>query len=163
MSETTTVTVENSEASVDIEVSKANAKKIEQDMLQAAENRAVDPGESAAMVFHMYKPEVLKRLPLLSSKQMRRLLRKLIEYPLNENELKGFSKLENEFFLLSDAMLQSKFIMMQQTYMESAEELIKAQDAMFKGEISEEVEFGTVEELNNVVNESLNGGNTDGV
>jgi hypothetical protein len=154
MTETTTVTVENNETKVNIEVPKTDAKKIEQEMLQAAENRAIDPAESAAMVFHMYKPEVLKRLPLLSSKQMRRLLRKLIEYPLNEGELKGFSKLENEFFLLSDAMLQSKFIMMQQTYMESAEELVKAQDAMFKGEIKEEVEFGS---SNEEVNEQLKG------
>ena len=141
MTETVKATVEGSDASVEIEIPKVDAKKIEQDMLQAAENRAVDPAESAAMVFHMYKPEVMKRLPLLSSKQMRRLLRKLIEYPLNENELKSFSKIEGEFFLLADAMLQSKFIMMQQTYMESADELVKAQDEVFKN--NTETEFGT--------------------
>lgn len=141
-------TVSNSEASVELEIPKADAKKIENDMLQAAENRAVDPGESAAMVFHMYKPEVLKRLPVLSSKQMRRLLRKLIEYPLNENELKGFSKIENEFFLLADAMLQSKFIMMQQAYLESAEQLVKAQDEVFKDAITEEVTYDAKEEVN---------------
>lgn len=141
-------TVSNGEASVELEIPKADAKKIENDMLQAAENRAVDPGESAAMVFHMYKPEVLKRLPVLSSKQMRRLLRKLIEYPLNENELKGFSKIENEFFLLADAMLQSKFIMMQQAYLESAEQLVKAQDEVFKDAITEEVTYDAKEEVN---------------
>lgn len=134
----TTVTVSNEEASVEMEVPTVDAKKIEQDMLAAAKNRAVDPAESAAMVFHMYKPEMLKRLQLLSSKQMRRLLRKLVEYPLNEAEMKGFSKLENEYFLLADAMLQSKFIMMQQTYMEGAEELMKAQDEMVFGKEAEE-------------------------
>lgn len=131
--ETTTVTASDGEVSVEMEVPKYDAKKIEQEMLDAAQNRAVDPAESAAMVFHMYKPEMLRRLQMLSSKQMRRLLRKLVEYPLNEAELKGFSKLENEFFLLSDAMLQSKFIMMQQTYMESAEQLVKAQDELLFG------------------------------
>lgn len=134
----TTVTVSNEEVSVEMEVPKADAKKIEQEMLAAAQNRAVDPAESAAMVFHMYKPEMLKRLQMLSSKQMRRLLRKLVEYPLNEAEMKGFSRLENEYFLLADAMLQSKFIMMQQTYMESAEELVKAQEEMVFGKEAEE-------------------------
>lgn len=110
-----------------------DGKQIEQDMIKAAENRAVDPAESAAMVYHMYRPEVYKRLPLLSQKAMRRLLQRLIEHPLNDKELKASSKLEQEFFLLADAMLQSKFVMMQQTYMEGAEELVKAQDELVFG------------------------------
>jgi 3-polyprenyl-4-hydroxybenzoate decarboxylase len=119
-----------------------DAKKIEQEMINAAQNRAIDPAESAAMVFHMYKPEYLKRVAKLSSKQMRRLLVKLIEHPLNEKELKSFSELESQTFLLGDAMLQSKFIMMQQTYLEGAEELVKAQDNLFKNDIKEETTFG---------------------
>lgn len=134
MSETIAVTVSNEDASIEMEIPKYDAKQIEQEMLQAAQNRAIDPGESAAMVFHMYKPEYLKRIHRLSSKQMRRLLVKLVEYPLNEKELKGFSGIENETFLLGDAMLQSKFIMMQQTYMEGAEELVKAQNELLFGE-----------------------------
>ena len=141
--EPTKVTVSNEDTSVEIEIPKHDAKKIEAEMLKAAENRAVDPAESAAMVFHMYKPEVYKRLGQLSTKQMRRLLQKLIEYPLNTGEMKGFSKIENEFFLLADAMLQSKFIMMQQAYMEGAEELVKAQDSLFKNEVEEVVEYET--------------------
>lgn len=119
---------------------KFDGKQIEQDMIKAAENRAVDPAETAAMVFTMYKPEVSKRLSMLSSKQMRRLLKNLIEYPLNEKEMKTFSKLENEFFMLASAMLESKFIMMQQTYMESAEELVKAQDELIFGKETTEGE-----------------------
>lgn len=138
--ETTTVNVSNGEASVDIEMPKYDAKQIEQEMLNAAENRAVDPGETAAMIFTMYKPEVSKRLSMLSSKQMRRLLKNLIEYPLNEKEMKTFSKLENEFFMLSSAMLEAKFIMMQQTYLESAEQLVKAQDELIFGKETTEGE-----------------------
>jgi hypothetical protein len=133
MSETTTVNVTNGDASVDMEIPKYDAKKIEQEMLNAAENRAVDPAETAAMIFTMYKPEVSKRLSMLSSKQMRRLLKNLIEYPLNEKEMKTFSKLENEFFMLASSMLEAKFIMMQQTYMESAEQLVQAQDELIFG------------------------------
>ena len=107
---------------------KFNSKEIEAEMLKAAENRAVDPAESAAMIFTMYKPELLRRLQLLSSKQMRRLLRMLVEYPINEKELKTHSQQEQEFFVLADTMLQSKFIMMQQVYMENADELVKAQE-----------------------------------
>lgn len=139
MTETTTVTVEGNGVSTDIEVPTYDAKAIEQEMLQAAQNRAIDPAESAAMVFHMYKPEVLKRIPKLSSNALRRVLQLLVEYPLNDKKLAGTSQIEKEVFLLADAMLQSKFVMMQQTYMESAEELVKAQDELVFGKEAETV------------------------
>lgn len=115
-------------------------KEVEREMLEAAQNRAVDPAESAAMVYTMYRPEVMKRLPKLSQKAMRRVLQRLIEHPLNETELKASTNLEQEFFMLADSMLQSKFILMQQTYMESAEQLVNAQDSLiFEKNVNEEV------------------------
>lgn len=142
MTETTKVTVSNEEASVDIDLPKVDAKAIEQEMLQAAENRAVDPAESAAMVFHMYKPELYKRIPKLSQKAMRRVLQLLIEYPLNDKKLAGTSQLEKEVFLLADAMLQSKFIMMMDVYKDGAEQLIKAQEETIFGKEAENVNEG---------------------
>lgn len=142
MTETTTVTVSNDEASVEIDLPKVDAKAIEQEMLQAAENRAVDPAESAAMVFHMYKPELLKRIPKLSQKAMRRVLQLLIEYPLNDKKLAGTSNLEKEVFLLADAMLQSKFIMMMDVYKDGAEQLIKAQEETIFGKEAENENVG---------------------
>lgn len=135
--ETTTVTVGTEEAQVEIEVPKYDAKAIEQEMLAAAENRAVDPAESAAMVFHMYKPEVLKRIPKLSSKAMRRVFQLLIEYPLNDKKLAGTSQIEREVFMLADAMLQSKFIMMLDVYKDGAEQLVAAQDELLFGKEAE--------------------------
>lgn len=142
MTETTTLTVSNDEATVEIEVPKVDARAVEQEMLQAAQNRAVDPAESAAMVFHMYKPELLKRIPKLSQKAMRRVLQLLVEYPLNDKQLTGTSALEKEVFLLADAMLQSKFIMMMDVYKDGAEQLIKAQEETIFGKEAENENVG---------------------
>jgi hypothetical protein len=132
-----------------VEVPQYDAKAIEDEMLQAAQNRAVDPGESAAMVYHMYKPEVLKRIPKLSQKAMRRVLQLLIEHPLNDKALAATSTLEKEFFLLADSMLQAKFVLLMETYKDGAEQLVAAQDKLFEGQITESLEFETKEGENN--------------
>lgn len=139
MSETVQATTEINGNTIDIEIPKVDARQIEQDMLQAAQNRAVDPAESAAMVYHMYKPEVLKRLPKLSQKAMRRVLQLLIEHPLNDKALTATSQIEKEFFMLADSMLQAKFVLMMDTYKDGAEQLVAAQDEMVFGKEAEAV------------------------
>lgn len=139
MTETVQATTEIDGNTIEIEIPKVDARQIEQEMLHAAQNRAVDPAESAAMVFHMYKPELLKRLPKLSQKAMRRVLQLLIEYPLNDKKLAGTSQLEKEVFLLADSMLQSKFVMMMDVYKDGAEQLVAAQDETIFGKEAENV------------------------
>jgi replicative DNA helicase len=125
---------------------KFDAKAIEQEMLEAAQNRAVDPAESAAMVYHMYKPELLRRLPKLSTRALRRVFQLVIEHPLNDKALKATTQLEQEVFMLADSMLQSKFVLMMDTYKDGAEQLVNAQDEIFKGQVTETVEFESTEE-----------------
>lgn len=112
---------------------KFDPKQVENELLQIAQNRVEDPMETAAMVFSMYRPEFLKRIPLLSSKALRRVLQLLVEYPLNDKALTSTSLLEKEVVMLGSSMLESKFIMMQQTYLEGAEQLVKAQDELLFG------------------------------
>lgn len=119
------------------QVEKFDSKQVEQEMLKAAENRAVDPAESAAMVYSMYRPEFLKRIPKLSSKAMRRVLQLMIEMPLNEKQLSGTTQVEREVLMLGDAMLQSKFVMMLDTYKDGAEQLVAAQEEMIFGKEAE--------------------------
>lgn len=110
------------------EVEKFDAKKIEAEMLEIAQNRAQDPGETAAMVYHMYRPEFLKRLPKLSARARVRVLEMLVQYPLNAEKVKFHSELEKETYFFADSMIQAKFVLMMDTYKEAAEEMVKAQD-----------------------------------
>ena len=110
------------------EVEKFDAKAIEEEMIKIAENRAQDPGETAAMVYHMYRPEYIKRVTKLSSRAKSRLLAMLVQYPLNGNEIKFSSELEKEVYFFADSMIQAKFVLMLDQYKEGAEGLVKAQD-----------------------------------
>jgi lysine/ornithine N-monooxygenase len=105
-----------------------DAKAIEAEMIRIAENRANDPGETAAMVYHMYRPEFIKRVTKLSSRAKSRLIAMLVQYPLNGNDIKFSSELEKECYFFADSMIQAKFVLMLDTYKESAEGLVQAQD-----------------------------------
>ena len=50
--------------------------------------------------------------------------------------------IEKEVFLLADAMLQSKFIMMMDVYKDGAEQLIKAQEETIFGKEAENENVG---------------------
>ena len=110
------------------EVEKFDAKAIEEEMIKIAENRAQDPGETAAMVYHMYRPEYIKRVTKLSSRAKSRLLAMLVQYPLNGDNVKFSSELEKETYFFADSMIQAKFVLMMDSYKDAATELVQAQD-----------------------------------
>lgn len=122
------------------EEQKADGRKIENDMISAAQNRAEDPAETAAMVYTMYRPEFLKRVRKLSARARARVLEMLVQYPLTEKTMKFTSDLEREVFFLADSMIQSKFVLMMDTYKQSAEQLVQAQDEFIFGQENNNVE-----------------------
>ena len=140
---------------------KFDAKAIEEEMIKIAENRAQDPGETAAMVYHMYRPEFIKRAVKLSSRAKSRLIAMLVQYPLNGNDIKFSSELEKECYFFADSMIQAKFVLMMDTYKNSAEEMVQAQDEFIFGKpdkdgicdtnvfINDEGQLETKSELNN--------------
>jgi lysine/ornithine N-monooxygenase len=109
-------------------IEKFDAKAIEEEMIKIAENRAQDPGETAAMVYHMYRPEFVNRVTKLSSRAKSRLIAMLVQYPLNGNDIKFSSELEKECYFFASSMIEAKFVLMLDQYKEGAEELVKAQD-----------------------------------
>lgn len=127
-----------------VEIPKIDPKQVEKEMLELAQNRAVDPAESAAMVYHMYKPEFLKRIPLLSSKALRRVLQLIVEHPLNDKKLAGTTQVEKEVLMLGDSMLQAKFVLIMDAYKDGAEQLVAAQDELLFGKEAEEPEVKEV-------------------
>lgn len=112
------------------ETKQYDPKEVEQELLEAAKRRAEDPAETAAMVYTMYKPEFLRRLKGLSSRAKTRLIRLLIEHPLNEKDFAATTQIEREAFLLGNSMLEAKFVMIMDTYKEGAEHLIQAQEEL---------------------------------
>jgi hypothetical protein len=116
------------DSSVPEELPKFDAKKVEDEMLEIAKNRAQDPSETAAMVYHMYRPEFLKRLPKLSARARVRVLEMLVQYPLNAEKVKFHSELEKEVYFFADSMIQAKFVLLMDQYKEAAQELVQAQD-----------------------------------
>lgn len=107
---------------------KFDAKAIEQEMIDIAQNRADDPAETAAMVYTMYRPEFIKRATQLSSRAKSRLIAMLVQYPLNGDNIKFSSELEKEVYFFADSMIQAKFVLLMDSYKDAASELVKAQD-----------------------------------
>jgi lysine/ornithine N-monooxygenase len=111
-----------------VQEEKFDAKAIEQEMIDIAENRAQDPSETAAMVYHMYRPEFIKRVTTLSSRAKSRLIAMLVQYPLNGTDIKFSSELEKECYFFADSMIQAKFVLMMDSYKDAAQEMVNAQD-----------------------------------
>lgn len=90
------------------------------------------PEDLFAQYFHMYKPMFNNYLNALSQKQLRRLIRALIEYPLNETEFHHSKEEEKNALLIGEKLLHAKQMMIMHTlsehYKKQEEEEQKAKD-----------------------------------
>jgi hypothetical protein len=77
-----------------------------------------DPLDTHAQLFHLYTPRLRGMLNMMNKKALIRLLFSLIQFPLQEGELKTRSKLEKDAFQISDQMLTSKYLMVLGTYLQ---------------------------------------------
>lgn len=106
---------------------KVDPVQIEKELLAEAKKKSEDPAEQAAMVFTMYKANFESAMKNLRKKGAHeRLLKALVMSPLEKIEL--ITEAEKEAFFFGDSMIQAKFVMMMDTYRNSAQELIDAQD-----------------------------------
>jgi hypothetical protein len=119
--ETEVVEVSNEEAKVEIDT-----RQIELDMVAAAEARAQDPSEMAAMMFQMYVPHFKAGLAKLSTRGLRRVLQNAVLYPLEQDEIRTSSEFEKQMVQLVSSLLEAKFIMIMDTYKNNAEQLYEA-------------------------------------
>jgi len=69
----------------------------------------MSPEETALAVFTQHRPKYNALVNKLSANAMRRLLNKLIEYPLNEKPYAATSKEEQAAFYLGFRLLEAKF------------------------------------------------------
>src|SRR5690554_1017013 len=98
-------------------------KEVEQQMIEAAEARAQDPLEMAATVFRMYMPYFDQALPKLSTRGLRRVIKYLVKYPLEQDDIGAASQFEKDFMNLANSLAEAKYVMIMETYRQNAEEL----------------------------------------
>lgn len=101
--------------------------QVEAEMLAAAEAKRNDPAEQAAMLFTAYQSLFEKSVAKLKGKAHTRVLKALVMAPLVKVDL--ITEAEKEAFYFGDSMLQAKFVMVMDTYKNSAQELMDAADA----------------------------------
>ncbi len=139
--ETEVVEVSTEEAKVEIDT-----RQIELDMVAAAEARAQDPSEMAAMMFQMYVPHFKAGLAKLSTRGLRRVLQNAVLYPLEQDEIKTSSDFEKQMVQLVSSLLEAKFIMILDTYKNNAQQLYDASQAELtpeqEAEIQQQIEQG---------------------
>ena len=86
------------------------------------------PEEIAAQLVYFYTPHFLALVNQLSKKAVKRLVKALVEYPLNDKEYKHTSEEEKTAFLVGTRLLDAKYVMIFDTYNKSLETLQTAAD-----------------------------------
>lgn len=71
-----------------------------------------NPLDVHAQMFYMYGPRFRGQLQMMNKKALIRLINSLVQFPLNDNEIKLRSKVEQDAFHTGDQMLTSKYVMM---------------------------------------------------
>lgn len=108
-------------------------QELEQELLQKelqpSGQAEEDPAAIAAGLFGIYLPRFLALVWKLSSKGRARVLCALIESPLNDAPYNFSSKEEKECFLVGEALLQAKFMLVQASFMENSSALAEATSA----------------------------------
>ena len=118
--------------------------EVEKRMIEEAKKKSEDPAEQAAMVFTMYKSNFERALAKLKGKAHTRLLNALVMAPLVEVKL--ITEAEKEAYFFGDSMIQAKFVMMMDTYKNSAQEIIDLVDSAKVETVYEQQEKGAVNE-----------------
>lgn len=120
------------------EMKNITPQEVEQAMIAKAMNQAIDPLEVASMLYGLYLPKFKMGMRRLSSRARMRVLNYLVEYPLNEGNIKPKDKLESELIAMGHAVLESKFMMILSTMNEGLGDLFNAADPSKDPDLTEE-------------------------
>lgn len=103
----------------------ADGKQVEQELLKEAaqEAQAMSPEDVASQLLYMYTPIYENFVNGLSTKAMRRLLKKLVTYPLNDKEMNSTSPQEEQAFQIGNRLLEAKYVLIMDTYAKNIEQM----------------------------------------
>lgn len=93
----------------------------------AAQRRAEDPFEVAAMVHSMYLGPFLEGIENISGGACRRILKFIVQYPLLQDDIKSSEELNDvrNLAYLGDKLCESKFLMIMNEFNNQREKLLK--------------------------------------
>lgn len=94
-----------------------------------------DPNEMASTLMVLYTPKYIAGVDRLSSNALRRVLKKLVQYPLNEKAYEPTSQLEADVFNVGDRLSEARFLLQMANYANIIEQDVKEE---LKDELSSE-------------------------
>ena len=103
-------------------------KEVEAAMIKAAEERAMDITGMALNTYTQLHPRFMAGLHRISSKGRLRLLKAMVDYPINPGKYL-LNDVEKEMLEIGSMLLESKFIMIMNTYAENIDELVEASNS----------------------------------
>lgn len=133
-----------------VEEQRFDPKEVERQMVQEEldrRNKEPDPLEIASMMLTLYTPRFCALVDQLSSRQLKRLVKALVEYPVGR-EYSHRDKLEAEAAAIGHNLLDAKAALLFATYHEHRDEIIRqAEEAQATADNVEiETVFGNNEE-----------------
>jgi len=115
-----------------LSAAEVEAKMIEEEQAKAAQ--PADPEEIASMMLTLYTPRFCNLVDRLSNRQLKRLTKSLIEYPIGKSYDHN-DKVEAEAFHLGKNLLDAKMVLVYNVYANRQEEIVtKAASAAGKEE-----------------------------
>jgi hypothetical protein len=96
-------------------------EELEQNANKLLDDPTYDPMQGPSALFGLYGPYLFKAVDQMSNKQLKRLIKVLVTYPLEDIKLNKKNALEVEAFKIADRMLQSKYLMQLIVYHEEEE------------------------------------------
>jgi len=100
----------------------------------------IDPVEMASMMLTLYTPRFCALVDKLSVRQLRRVTKSIVEYPVGKT-YKHVDPLEAEVFAIGKNLLDAKYVLVANTYNENRE-LILQQAAEAAGNATIETVYG---------------------
>lgn len=139
------------------EVKQIDPVELEKAMLEAERRKQeqIDPVEMASMMLTIYTPRYHALVDKLSARQLRRLNKSLVEFPLGKN-YKHVDPTEAEAFAIGKNLLDAKYVLVANTYNENRELILK-QSAEAAGNTAFETVYGEQAEEVKTEGETVNG------
>lgn len=106
-------------------------------VVQSSPQEEIDVVGISSTLFGLYHPQFEKLVDSLSTNGVRRLLKALVAYPLEERYIKGSSENEKAAFQIGRRLLEANFLLTMDTYVNNAEELLAVANSETKEEKEE--------------------------
>jgi len=109
-----------------------------------------DDAEIASMMLSLYTPRFNMLVDKLSNRELKRLIKALVEFPLGKT-YKHVSKEENEAFMIGQGLMDAKMVLVVKTYSENKDKIIAMADEAMQNstlEFGDKAEEEKKEEVN---------------